>query len=110
MDYYWKTGLINTLVNNEINRMITANKLKTKGISVIQAELEQQTEAVISVRGKQRFVVVNIEHYNYLHECELSAAIIESEADIRIFRGAIGCDGRVKWSKYKRLYSGSGIA
>ena len=86
MAYCWKTGLINTLVNNEINRMITANELKTKGISVIQAELEQQTETVISVRGKQRFVVVDIEHYNYLRECELSAAIIESENDIKAGR------------------------
>jgi hypothetical protein len=30
---------------------ITANDLKTKGISVIQSALDQQTEAVISVRG-----------------------------------------------------------
>lgn len=66
--------------------MITANELKTQGVSVIQAELEHQTEAVISVRGKQRFVVVDIEHYNYLRECELSAAIIESEADIKAGR------------------------
>ena len=62
MAYYWKTGLINTL-KYTIKCMITANELKTKGISVIQAELEQQTEAVISVRGKQRFVVVDIEEY-----------------------------------------------
>ena len=66
--------------------MITANELKTKGVSAIQAELEQQTEAVISVRGKQRFVVVDIDHYNYLRECELNAAIMESEADIKAGR------------------------
>ncbi len=78
--------MINHLVKNEINSMITANELKTKGIAVIQAELEQQTEAVISVRGKQRFVVMGLEHYNYLRECELSAAIIESEADIKAGR------------------------
>jgi len=61
---------------------ISANELKTKGVSVIQAVLDQQTEAVISVRGKQRFVVMGVEHYQYLRECELSAAIIESKADI----------------------------
>jgi len=78
--------MINQLVNNNFNNMITANELKTQGVSVIQAELEQQTEAIISVRGKQRFVVVDIEHYNYLRECELSAAIIESENDIKAGR------------------------
>ena len=61
---------------------ISANELKTKGVSAIQAVLDQQTEAVISVRGKQRFVVMDVAHYQYLRECELSAAIIESKADI----------------------------
>lgn len=66
--------------------MISANDLKTKGVAAIQAALDQQDEAVISVRGKQRFVVVDIEHYQYLRECELSAAIIESKADINAER------------------------
>jgi len=61
---------------------ISANELKTKGVSAIQSVLGEQTEAIISVRGKQRFVVVDIEQYHYLRECELSAAIIESQADI----------------------------
>ncbi|BCG63037.1 MAG: antitoxin [Methyloprofundus sp.] len=61
---------------------ISANELKTKGVSAIQEVLDQQTEAVISVRGKQRFVVMDVAHYQYLRECELSAAIIESKADI----------------------------
>ncbi|MCF7969755.1 MAG: type II toxin-antitoxin system Phd/YefM family antitoxin [Methylococcaceae bacterium] len=61
---------------------INANDLKTKGISAIQSVLDQQPEAVISVRGKQRFVVMDVAHYQYLRECELSAAINESKADI----------------------------
>lgn len=65
---------------------ITANDLKTKGISVIQSALDQQTEAVISVRGKQCFVVMDVAHYQYLRECELSTAIIESKADMEAGR------------------------
>jgi len=65
---------------------ITANDLKTKGISVIQSALDQQTEAVISVRGKQRFVVMDVAHYQYLRECERSTAIIESKADMEAGR------------------------
>jgi len=66
--------------------MITANDLKTKGVAVIQSALEEQAEAIISVRGQQRFVVMDIAHYQYLRECELSAAISESKADIEAGR------------------------
>ena len=36
---------------------ISANDLKTKGGSAIEAVLEYQPKSVISVRGKDRFVV-----------------------------------------------------
>lgn len=61
---------------------ISANELKKKGVMAIQTALEQQTEAVISVCGKNRFVVMDVEHYQYLRECELTAALAESNADI----------------------------
>jgi len=61
---------------------ISANELKTKGVLAIQTALEQQTEAVISVRGKDRFVVMDVAHYHYLRECELTAALIESNEDM----------------------------
>ncbi|WP_340123254.1 type II toxin-antitoxin system Phd/YefM family antitoxin [Methylobacter svalbardensis] len=60
---------------------ISANELKTKGVLAIQTALEHQTEAVISVRGKDRFVVMNLTHYQYLRECELTAALVESNED-----------------------------
>ncbi len=61
---------------------IAANDLKTRGIAAIEACLAQQTEAVISVRGKQRYVVMPMEQYNFLRECELDAALAETRADI----------------------------
>jgi hypothetical protein len=61
---------------------ISANDLKTKGISAIEAALSQSPEAIVSVRGKDRFVVMDIEHYHYLRECELDAALAESCADL----------------------------
>jgi PHD/YefM family antitoxin component YafN of YafNO toxin-antitoxin module len=61
---------------------ISANDLKTKGISAIEAELAHQPEAIISVRGKDRFVVMEIGHYHYLRECELEAALAETRADL----------------------------
>jgi hypothetical protein len=61
---------------------ISANDLKTKGVSVIEAALLKGEEATISVRGKERFVVMAIDHYHYLRECELEAALAESRADL----------------------------
>ncbi len=61
---------------------ISANDLKTKGVAAIEAALAEQPEAVVSVRGKDRFVVMDIAHYHYLRECELEAALAEARADL----------------------------
>ena len=61
---------------------ISANELKTKGVAAIEAMLAQHSEAVVSVRGKDRFVVMEIAQYNYLRECELDAALAETRADM----------------------------
>ena len=62
--------------------MISANDLKMKGISALEAELAERSEAIITVRGKSRFVVMSVEQYNYLRECELEAALLEVKADL----------------------------
>jgi len=61
---------------------ISANDLKTKGISAIEAALSESPEAIVSVRGKDKFVVMYIAHYHYLRECELDAALAETRADL----------------------------
>lgn len=61
---------------------ISANDLKTKGVSAIEAALADAPEAIVSVRGKDKFVVMDIAHYHYLRECELDAALAETRADL----------------------------
>ena len=62
---------------------ITANDLKVKGITAIDDVTSNGFEAIITVRGKQKYVVMTMEEYNKLREYELEAAIIESELDIK---------------------------
>jgi len=62
--------------------MITANDLKTKGISDIERALRDAREVVISVRGKPRYVVMDITHYDYLRECEIAAAWAQTREDV----------------------------
>ena len=61
---------------------ITANDLKTKGVAAIEASLANQPEAVVSVRGTDRYVVMELAHYQYLRECELEAALAQTRADM----------------------------
>jgi PHD/YefM family antitoxin component YafN of YafNO toxin-antitoxin module len=61
---------------------ISANDLKTKGVGAIDQALQEQSEASVTVRGKVKYVVMSKEHYQYLRECELSAALAESKADL----------------------------
>ena len=63
--------------------IIAANDLKTKGVSVLESMLEKLDEVLISVRGKNKYVVVDIERYNYLRECELLQALKETKEEIK---------------------------
>ena len=62
---------------------ITANDLKTRGIAAIDDALAGgRREAVVSVRGADRYVVMELAEYQRLRECELEAALVESRAEI----------------------------
>lgn len=61
---------------------ISANDLKTKGISAIEAALSDAPEAMGSVRGKDKFVVMDLAHYHNLRECELDAALAQTRVDL----------------------------
>jgi hypothetical protein len=69
---------------------ITANDLKTRGISAIETLLtDGRTEAVVSVRGADRYVVMDLAHYQRLREFELEAALAESRAEVAAGRYVI---------------------
>ncbi|PCI43180.1 MAG: prevent-host-death protein, partial [Proteobacteria bacterium] len=61
---------------------LTANELKTRGISSLEEGLKGSPELMITVRGKEKYVVLDIEHYHHLREIELEAALLESRQDI----------------------------
>jgi len=61
---------------------ITANELKTKGIAVVESTLQLDGEAVITVRGERKYVVLDFATYNKLREYELDIALQEARNDI----------------------------
>ena len=62
--------------------IITANELKTKGISVVESKLMDHEEAIISVRGKEKYVIMDVEKYQRIREYELEIALLEARASV----------------------------
>jgi prevent-host-death family protein len=60
---------------------IPANDLKTRGVTVVEEHLRESEEVLISVRGKEKYVVMSIDKYARLRELELDVAIAEARAD-----------------------------
>lgn len=63
-------------------KMIAANELKVRGVTSIEKALEDCSEAIISVRGQDKYVVMDMEEYNRLRVCELEAALYETRQQI----------------------------
>ena len=61
---------------------IPANDLKTKGISAIENQLKNEQEAIITVRGKEKYIVLDLNRYNYLRECELETALALAQKEL----------------------------
>ncbi|MBN2896585.1 MAG: prevent-host-death protein [Campylobacterales bacterium] len=63
--------------------IISANDLKTKGVSLLDTLFTTLEEVVISVRGKNRYVVIDIERYQKMRALELDAAYNEVMEEIK---------------------------
>jgi len=62
--------------------LITANELKTKGMIALDRAILNGNEAIITVRGRNKYVVLPFERYSHLRECELESALEESKRDM----------------------------
>ena len=65
---------------------VTANELKTKGVSAVEDRLKIEGEVIITVRGRDKYVVMSLEKYSRLREFELDIAVQEARADYELGR------------------------
>ncbi len=65
---------------------ITANELKTRGVAVLEQAMEKDGETIISVRGKPRYVVLEIDEYERLREADLYTAWQEARRELEAGR------------------------
>lgn len=53
-----------------------------RGLFASEASLTEGPEVVISVRGRNRFVVMVIEQFQYLRACQLEVVLAEARTDL----------------------------
>ena len=63
--------------------VISANEVKTKGVSIFGKLLSKFDELIINVRGKDKYVVIDIERYKKFRESELDLAYMNAVQDIK---------------------------
>ena len=63
--------------------VVTANEVKTKGVSLFDNLLQKFDELIISVRGKKKYVVIDIDRYNEMRKAELEQAYQEVMKDYK---------------------------
>ena len=62
---------------------ITANEVKINGVSIFDNMLKKFDELIINVRGKNKYVVLDIERYKAFKEGELDLAHMKVMEDIK---------------------------
>jgi hypothetical protein len=66
-----------------MDNIITANDLKVKGVSAIETFAKKGLETIVTVRGEEKYIILTKNEFNRLRECELTAALAESEQDLK---------------------------
>ncbi len=62
---------------------IPASEVKQKGVSIFDDFLQKSDEVIINVRGKDKYVVLDIERYKRFREHELDLAYMQMMQDIK---------------------------
>ena len=61
---------------------ISANEVKQRGVSLFDSLLGKVDELIINVRGKDKYVVLDIERYKAFRMAELDLAYMQTMQDI----------------------------
>lgn len=61
---------------------VSAGDLKKRGISLLDDLVEEEGGAIITVRGKSKYVVIDMNAYNRFREYELEVALAETKRDL----------------------------
>jgi PHD/YefM family antitoxin component YafN of YafNO toxin-antitoxin module len=60
---------------------VVAGEIKKRGVSAFADALADEDEAIITVRGQSKYVVMTVQKYSELRELALAQAVREARAD-----------------------------
>ncbi len=76
--------------------VVMANEVKTKGVSLFDKLFEKASEVVINVRGKNKYVVIDIERYKEMRALELDRLYEEAQKEIKAGRYTTDLDEHLR--------------
>lgn len=62
--------------------IISLQELRRTGFNKLAQMFNNEPEILIQERGRDRCVLIDIEHYNYLRGCELEVALVNARKEI----------------------------
>jgi len=74
--------MVNRTIKEIVMNVVSANDLKLRGVASLDEGLTNHPELMITVRGKEQYVVMKVEQYYYFRELELEAALLEARGDL----------------------------
>jgi hypothetical protein len=66
-----------------MENILSMQDLKRTGLSKIRQMFTNEPDIIIQDRGHDACVLVELEHYNFLRNCELEIALIKAREDIK---------------------------
>ena len=66
-----------------MENVLSIQDLKRTGLSKIKQMFNNEPDIIIQDRGRDACVLVELEHYNFLRDCELEIALNQAKKDIK---------------------------
>jgi len=79
-----------------MENILSMNDLKRTGLSRIKNMFKNEPEIIVQDRGKDAFVLIDIEYYSYLRELELEMAVIQARKEITEGKYTTGVKEHIK--------------
>ncbi len=91
-----------------MENILSIQDLKRTGLSKIKQMFLNEPDIIIQDRGKDACVLVDLEHYSFLRNCELEIALKQAKQDIKNDNYTIGAENHLK--KMHKLLDDTGTS
>lgn len=79
-----------------MDNILSLHDLKRTGFSKLKQMFSNEPDIIIQERGKDACVLVDIDHYSYLRECELEVALLKAKNEIAKNKCTIGAENHIR--------------